>query len=68
VPDTVLVPYKNPVDNARYAYTAARYNRPFDLDTIAQRIGGLGDAPAGTCEDVRAPGCGRPNADREHGG
>jgi hypothetical protein len=39
VPETVLVPYKNPVDNARYAYTAARYNRPFDLDAIAQRIG-----------------------------
>jgi len=39
VPDTVLVPYKNPVDNARYAYTAARYNRPFDLDAIAERIG-----------------------------
>src|SRR5499426_4603294 len=39
VPDTVLVPYKNPVDNARYAYTAARYNRSFDLDAIAERIG-----------------------------
>jgi hypothetical protein len=39
VPDTVLVPYKNPVDNARYAYTADRYNRPFDLDAIARRIG-----------------------------
>jgi hypothetical protein len=39
VPDTVLVPYKNPVDNARYAYTSARYNRPFDLDAIAHRIG-----------------------------
>jgi hypothetical protein len=39
VPDTVLVPYKNPVDNARYASTAARYNQPFDLDAIAQRIG-----------------------------
>jgi hypothetical protein len=39
VPDTVLVPYKNPVDNARYAYTAARYNRPFDLDAIARQIG-----------------------------
>jgi hypothetical protein len=39
VPDTVLVPYKNPVDNARYAYTAATYNRPFDLDAIAERIG-----------------------------
>ena len=39
VPDTVLVPYKNPVDNARWAYTAARYNQPFDLDAIAVRIG-----------------------------
>jgi hypothetical protein len=39
VPDTWLVPYKNPVDNARYAYTAAKYNQPFDLDEIAERIG-----------------------------
>jgi hypothetical protein len=39
VPETVLVPYKNPVDNSRYAYTAARYNKPFDLDAIAERIG-----------------------------
>jgi hypothetical protein len=39
VPETVLVPYKNPVDNVRYADTAARYNRAFDLDAIAERIG-----------------------------
>jgi hypothetical protein len=39
VPETVLVPYKNPVDNARYAYTAAKYNQPFDLDAIAERLG-----------------------------
>ena len=39
VPDTVLVPYKNPLDNSRYAYTAARYNQAFDLDAIAERIG-----------------------------
>lgn len=39
VPETVLVPYKNPLDNARWAYTAARYNRPFDLDEIADRLG-----------------------------
>ena len=32
VPETVLVPYKNPLDHAKYAYTAARYNQPFDLD------------------------------------
>jgi hypothetical protein len=39
VPETVLVPFKNPVDNARYAYTAAKYNRPFDLDAIAEQVG-----------------------------
>jgi hypothetical protein len=39
VPETVLVPYKNPLDNSRYAYTAARYNQPFDLDAIADKIG-----------------------------
>jgi hypothetical protein len=39
VPETVLVPYKNPLDNARYAYTAARYNASFDLDAVAERIG-----------------------------
>ncbi len=39
VPDTVLVPYKNPPENARYAYTAAQYNRGFDLDAIADRLG-----------------------------
>ena len=39
VPETVLVPYKHPVDNARWAYTAAKYNRPFDLDAIAEKLG-----------------------------
>jgi hypothetical protein len=39
VPETVLVPFKNPVDNARYAYTAAKYNQSFDLDAIAEQIG-----------------------------
>jgi hypothetical protein len=39
VPDTVLVPYKNPVEHAKYAYTAERYNRAFDLDAIAEKIG-----------------------------
>jgi hypothetical protein len=39
VPETVLVPYKKPLDNARWAYTSARYNRPFDLDTIAEELG-----------------------------
>jgi hypothetical protein len=39
VPDTVLVPYKNPPDHAKYAYTAEHYNRPFDLDAIAEALG-----------------------------
>ena len=39
VPQTVLVPHKNPPDNARFAYTAAKYNRPFDLDAIAEGVG-----------------------------
>ncbi len=39
VPDTWLVPFKNPVDNTRYAYTSSKYNRPFDLDAIAEKIG-----------------------------
>ncbi|HEY1488782.1 MAG TPA: hypothetical protein VGF84_21915 [Micromonosporaceae bacterium] len=39
VPETVLVPYKHPLDNARYAYTSARYNQPFDLDEVAEPLG-----------------------------
>ena len=33
------MPYKNPVDHAKYAYTAERYNRPFDLDALADKVG-----------------------------
>ncbi|ADB29978.1 hypothetical protein Kfla_0873 [Kribbella flavida DSM 17836] len=39
IPRTVLVPYKNPVDNVRWAYTSAKYNQPFDLDAIADDLG-----------------------------
>ena len=39
VPPTTLVPYKNPVDNARWVYTAERYNRSFDLDSLAEELG-----------------------------
>ena len=39
VPATTLVPYKNPVDNVRWAYTAERYNEPFDLDEVAEELG-----------------------------
>ena len=39
VPETVLVPYKHPVDNSRWAYTSARYNRSFDLERVAEPLG-----------------------------
>ncbi|MDF8264932.1 ATP-grasp domain-containing protein [Luteipulveratus flavus] len=39
VPETVLVPYKNPVDNVRWAYTSSKYNRSFDLDSVAAELG-----------------------------
>jgi hypothetical protein len=39
VPDTVLVPYKNPIDNVRWAYTSRNYNDPFDLATVADAMG-----------------------------
>jgi hypothetical protein len=39
VPRTVLVPFKTPPENPRFGPTAARYNRPFDLDRIAADIG-----------------------------
>jgi len=35
----VLVPFKNPVDNVRWAYTSERYNDPFDLGQIAHEMG-----------------------------
>jgi hypothetical protein len=39
VPQTVLVPFKNPLENSRWAYTAERYNRPFDLEATAATVG-----------------------------
>ncbi|MBM9476039.1 hypothetical protein JL107_06250 [Nakamurella flavida] len=39
IPDTVLVPFKNPVDHEKWAYTAETYNLPFDLDEVAARVG-----------------------------
>jgi hypothetical protein len=39
VPETVLVPYKNPLDNSRWAYTSGRYNKSFDLDETAAQVG-----------------------------
>ena len=37
VPPTVMVPHKDPPENSRFQYTAARYNQPFDLAAIAEQ-------------------------------
>jgi hypothetical protein len=39
IPRTVLVPQKDPPDNARFQYTARKYNQSFDLGEIAGDIG-----------------------------
>ncbi|MEO8851443.1 MAG: hypothetical protein ABI360_06910 [Allobranchiibius sp.] len=39
VPETVLVPYKNPLDNVRWAYTSKKYNNSFDLAAVARDVG-----------------------------
>src|SRR5215213_11502707 len=39
VPETWLVPHKQPPADERFAYTAARYNRPFDLADVADQVG-----------------------------
>jgi hypothetical protein len=39
VPPTVLVPHKHPPENSRFEYMAAKYNRSFDLPSIAEEIG-----------------------------
>ncbi|GAA2583049.1 hypothetical protein GCM10010435_71010 [Winogradskya consettensis] len=39
VPETVLVPFKNPLDNSRWAYTSGRYNQQFDLEALAESVG-----------------------------
>jgi hypothetical protein len=39
VPETVLVPYKQPLDDEKYAYTASHYNQAFDLGAIADHLG-----------------------------
>jgi biotin carboxylase len=38
VPETWLLPHKNPPQDSRFAYTAGRYNQPFDLEDVARRI------------------------------
>jgi hypothetical protein len=39
VPDTWLIPHKQPPENPRFLPTAERYNAPFDLEEIGARVG-----------------------------
>lgn len=39
VPETWLIPHKLPPDNPRFLPMAERYNAPFDLEEIGERIG-----------------------------
>jgi hypothetical protein len=39
VPETWLVPHKQPPDNPRFPYTAAKYNQAFDLREVAGQVG-----------------------------
>jgi hypothetical protein len=39
VPTTWMVPTKDPIDNERFPYTAAKYNRFFDLEQVAEQVG-----------------------------
>lgn len=39
IPKTWMVPHKKPPVNPRFPYTASRYNLPFDLGDVADKIG-----------------------------
>ena len=39
VPATWLLPHKVPPENERFAPTASRYNRAFDLAAVGERVG-----------------------------
>jgi hypothetical protein len=39
VPETWLLPHKVPPENERFAPTASRYNRAFDLHAVGERVG-----------------------------
>jgi hypothetical protein len=39
VPETWMVPQKQPPENERFPYTARKYNRPFQLEDVADEVG-----------------------------
>jgi hypothetical protein len=39
IPETWMIPTKQPPENPRFPYTAGKYNLPFSLEDVADRIG-----------------------------
>jgi hypothetical protein len=39
IPETWMIPTKQPPENPRFPYTASKYNLPFRLESVAHRIG-----------------------------
>jgi hypothetical protein len=39
IPETWLIPHKRPPDNPRFYATASRYNLPFELAEVGERVG-----------------------------
>ena len=39
IPTTWMIPHKQPPENERFPYTARKYNQPFDLEEVADRVG-----------------------------
>jgi hypothetical protein len=39
IPETWMIPHKQPPENERFPYTASKYNQPFDLEEVADRVG-----------------------------
>ena len=39
VPETWLIPHKQPPSNPRFPYVAQKYNQPFDLESVAAKVG-----------------------------
>ena len=39
IPETWMIPHKQPPENERFPYTARKYNQSFDLEDVADQIG-----------------------------
>ena len=39
IPETWMIPHKQPPENERFPYTASKYNQSFDLEEVAEKVG-----------------------------